>query len=101
MVHGRDHDNRSTHIRSRYNNTPEDPESLPDQRPSPHRGAEGGSRSAPTPRAARREAERHRLERERGHFAAGEGGLTAATEAPEVTRREIDEAAREADRKVR
>ncbi len=100
MVHGKDHDQRSAHVRaSRSNNTPlEDPED--EDTGSQVSGPEGGSRPAPTQRAAEREAERHRLERERGRFAAGEGGLPNAIRLPSVTREELEEAAREADRKT-
>ncbi len=110
MQHGRDHDNRSVHVRSsRHNNTPDDPETegLDVESSEPRelealeeRGPKGGSRPAPTRRAAEREAERHRLERERGRFAAGEGGLPNAIRLPSVTREELEEAAREADRKT-
>ena len=101
MVHGKDHDQRSAHVRaSRSNNTPlEDPED--EDTGSRHSGPEGGSRPAPTQRAAEREAERHRLERERGRFAAGEGGLRNDVRAPGVTREKLAEAVREADEKVR
>jgi hypothetical protein len=100
MEHGKDHDERSLHVRApRSNNTPpDDPES--EDSGSRLSGAEGGSRPAPTRRAAEREAERHRLERERGRFAAGEGGLRNDVRAPSVTRDDLEEAAREADRTV-
>jgi hypothetical protein len=56
MVHGRDHDNRSAHVRpSRHNNTPDDPESEPavEARPSA-----GELPPAPTRRAQENEAQR-------------------------------------------
>jgi hypothetical protein len=98
MEHGRDHDNRLVHFpRNRHNNTPPDEESEVVREP---RGPEAGAHVAPTRRAAEREAERHRLEREQGRFAAGEDGLARDVRAPSVTREKLDEAAREADRAV-
>lgn len=98
MEHGRDHDNRSVRFgKNRHNNTPPDEES--DLLTGP-RGLEGGSRPAPTQRAAEREAERHRLEREQGRFAAGEDGLARDVRAPSVTREKLDQAAENADRAV-
>jgi hypothetical protein len=57
MQHGRDHDNRSVHIRfHRHNNTPDDPESEP-----PHVAqGEGELPPAPTRRAQEHEMERRR-----------------------------------------
>ena len=98
MVHGRDHDNRSVrHGKNRHNNTPPDEES---ERLTEPRGPESGSRPAPTQRAAEREAERHRLERAEGRFAAGEDGLERDVRAPSVTREKLDEVAKLADRAV-
>jgi hypothetical protein len=55
MEHGRDHDNRSTHVRfHRHNNTPDDPESEP---PLVAHAA-GELPPAPTRRAQEFEAER-------------------------------------------
>jgi len=59
-----------------------------------------GADVAPTERAARREQERHRLEREMGRTPAGEGGKTRDERTSEVTRERLEEAARAADRKV-
>jgi hypothetical protein len=59
-----------------------------------------GSDVAPTKRAEERERERHRLERELGRTPAGEEGLVHDRRAPGVTREDLDEAAREADRRV-
>ena len=98
MQHGRDHDNRSKLDRSRHNNTPPDPESEPSPEPT---GAEAGSRPAPTRRAAEREAMRHQLERERGRFAAGEGGIEHDVRAPGVTREDLEQAARDADELIK
>ena len=99
MEHGRNHDERQykrTH--ERYSNVP------PDEDKSKNLGAEksgpeGGSRPAPTRKAEAREAERHRLEREMGRFAAGEGGIER-DERVDVSREQLDEAARDADRAV-
>jgi len=56
MVHGRDHDNRSLHVRnSRHNNTPDDPESEPPR--EAHTG-QGELPPAPTRRAQESEAQR-------------------------------------------
>ncbi len=98
MVHGRDHDNRSVrHHKNRRSNTPPDEESENLVGP---RGPEAGAKPAPTRRAAEREAERHRLERAEGRFAAGEDGLEREVRAPSVTREKLDEAAEKADRAV-
>lgn len=59
-----------------------------------------GADVAPTERAARREQERHRLERQMGRTPAGVGGKVRDERTPEVTRDRLDDAARAADRKV-
>jgi hypothetical protein len=59
-----------------------------------------GADVAPTKRAEERERERHRLERELGRTPAGEEGLVHDRRAPGVSREGLDEAAREADRRV-
>lgn len=59
-----------------------------------------GSDVAPTARAAEREQERHRLERELGRIPAGEDGHVVERRAADVTREALDEAAAEADRHV-
>jgi hypothetical protein len=59
-----------------------------------------GSDVAPTKRAEARERERHRIEREIGHTPAGEEGLVRGRNAPGVSREDLDEAARRADRRV-
>ncbi|HVX96821.1 MAG TPA: hypothetical protein VHK47_18035 [Polyangia bacterium] len=59
-----------------------------------------GSDVAPTKRAEARERERHRIEREIGHTPAGEEGLIRGRNAPGVSREDLDEAARRADRRV-
>jgi hypothetical protein len=98
MEHGRDHDNRYVHFpRNRHNNTPFDEEVEVIREP---RGPAEGAHVAPTRRAIEREAERHRLERENGRFAAGEDGLQRDVRAPSVTREKLDEVAKEADRVV-
>jgi hypothetical protein len=59
-----------------------------------------GSDVAPTKLAEERERERHRLERERGRTPAGEDGHIRGVQAEGVTREDLDEIAREADRRV-
>src|SRR4051812_49195681 len=98
MEHGRDHDERrqkhseQDKRENRANNTPPDEE----RRPAGF-GPQHGSEPAPTEQAARREAERHRLEREMGHHAAGTDGYETQTEDEPVSREELDDAARQAD----
>jgi hypothetical protein len=60
-----------------------------------------GADVAPTPRAAERERIRHREERKRGRMAAGTGENLRDRREPEVTRDDLDEAARLADEAVR
>lgn len=59
-----------------------------------------GADVAPTKLAEARERERHRIERSIGHTPAGEDGLIHGRNAPGVSREQLDEAAREADRRV-
>jgi hypothetical protein len=59
-----------------------------------------GSDVAPTRRAEERERERHRLERALGRAPAAEDGKIHDQRAAGVTREELDEAARQADRNV-
>ena len=111
MQHGRSHDERqckAPHPRS--NNVPVDEDTLleteliPTGRHGatvPAESAGHGSECAPTKQAEARERERHRLEREIGRVAAGEAdGLPHDVRAPGLTRDRIDEAAREADRRI-
>ena len=132
MDHGRDHENRQSHSRSRANNTPPtDPTAKSEQQMiqgkghsvpndglvgaqafhgrhtkdsahdnDPARRTGSGSDVAPTRLAEEREQERHRLERELGRTPAGEAGRAHDQRTPEVTRAALDEAAREADRRV-
>jgi hypothetical protein len=58
-----------------------------------------GSEVAPTKQAAEREHERHALEREIGRVAAG-GDTSTEVRSAGATRERLDEAAREADRRV-
>jgi hypothetical protein len=96
MEHGRDHDERTQKVREhRYNNTPPDPD-LEEAAP-----AHNGSEAAPTPQAARREAERHRIEREMGHHAAGTEGYVEQVRPSTVSRDDLDNAARRADEAVK
>lgn len=59
-----------------------------------------GSACAPTRQAAERERVRHDLEREVGRIPAGMEGVVREMREPGVTREALDEAAREADRRV-
>jgi hypothetical protein len=101
MEHGRDHDERRQKHReeakreNRASNTPPDPEAEATGATSRH-----GAEAAPTERAARREAERHRLEREMGHHAAGTNGYAEQTQDEPLSRERLDEAARRADEAV-
>jgi hypothetical protein len=61
----------------------------------------GGAVVAPTERAAVRERERHKLQREAGVVAAGEEGNLRQRRAPTASRKSLDDAARDADRKVK
>jgi hypothetical protein len=90
MEHGRSHEGRELHVRSpRTNDTPrEDLERQP--------GSEG-SEYAPTRKAAEREHERHRIERDLGRTAAGTHGAVRGTRDVTITREHLDEAARIAD----
>jgi hypothetical protein len=59
-----------------------------------------GSDVGPTKRAAERERERHRLERELGRTPAGEEGLIRGRRAENVSREDLDQAAGKADEHV-
>jgi hypothetical protein len=78
----------------------------PDSAASDEEGEEGdeptgaGSDVAPTRLAEQRERERHRLERERGRIPAGEGGAIHEKRSPNLTRQDLDDVQREADRRV-
>jgi hypothetical protein len=75
----------------------------PDSDASDEEGDEptaAGSDVAPTRLAGQRERERHRLERERGRTPAGEGGAIHERRSPNVTREDMEEVQREADRRV-
>lgn len=62
--------------------------------------APSGSDEAPTEKAAERERERHALERDLGRTPGGKDGQMRDHRSPDVTREDLDEAAREADRRV-
>jgi len=102
VEHGRGHDERRQKHReepkreNRASNTPPDTEEESIEA-GPRRGAE----AAPTERAMRREAERHRLEREMGHHAAGTDGYRELTEDQPLSREALAEAARRADESVK
>ena len=90
MEHHRSHEGRELHVRpSRTNDTPRED-------PNRQRGSEG-SEYAPTRKAAEREHERHRIERDLGHTAAGTHGALRGTRDSTITRANLDEAARIAD----
>jgi len=59
-----------------------------------------GSEVAPTRKAEERERARHREERKRGRMAAGIGENQRDRREPNVTREDLDEAARAADEEV-
>lgn len=60
-----------------------------------------GSNYAPTAVGTERERERHRQERKRGHIAAGTEGNERGLRLPDVTASDLEEAASEADERVR
>ncbi len=62
--------------------------------------ASSGTDAAPTAKAAERERERHAIERELGRTPAGQMGQKRDHRSPNVTREQLEEAAREADRRV-
>jgi hypothetical protein len=105
MPQGHDHDERIQKFGAgtRSNNTPPDDDDT--DLDGDAQEAEGaapekiGSEVAPTKQAEARERERHRLEREAGRIPGGEG-VARDTRAPGVTREDLDEAARQADRNV-
>lgn len=98
MEHGKDHDQRSAHVRQKFHQRtpPEDPiEANIDER---HAGANHGAEPAPTRKAAEREAERHRREREElGVHAAGTDGHARQERPDDVSRQDLDELQREVD----
>jgi hypothetical protein len=102
MAHGKDHDERIQKYGAgtRSNNTPPDDDVEIDvSEPAPAHQMKAGADVAPTKLAEERERERHRLEREIGRTPGGEGVLRD-TRAPGVTREKLEQAAREADRRV-
>lgn len=66
----------------------------------PARRTGGGSDVAPTKQAEAREQQRHRLERQLGRTPAGEAGLHHDRRSADVTPADLEQAAREADRRV-
>jgi hypothetical protein len=76
----------------------DEPTQVDGQRPP--EDAASGSEAAPTKRAEDRERERHSLERQIGRTAAGTAGAVKDTRRADVTRKDLDEAAKEADRRV-
>jgi hypothetical protein len=77
-----------------------DEDQLQDPSPEGEEPAYPGSDVAPTKLAEERERERHRLERALGRTPAGEDGQIRDQRTANVTRQALDQAAREADRKV-
>lgn len=124
MQHGRNHDQRQSHAsHPRANNTPPDgPDAeleaemlrsgrgevtvsnrdvtIDETGDLSDRIESGGAEPAPTARATQREHERHALERGLGRVPGGEEGHLRDTRRAGVTRQALDEAAREADRRV-
>lgn len=103
MAHGKDHDEREQKFGAgtRSNNTPPGGDESVDididgEEAAPEKI---GSEVAPTKQAEERERERHRLERELGRVPAGEGSLHDRR-APGVTREDLEDAAKQADRNV-
>jgi hypothetical protein len=122
MQHGRDHEGREQKAKHRRNNVGKgdviEPEALTPGTPPQHlygahqeRFAPGseldepepvgdGAEVGPTRRAEERERLRHREERKRGRMTAGSGENLRDRREPELTREDLDEAARTADRAV-
>lgn len=127
MRHGRDHQEREQRLKqNRSNNTPEQQSfeaellkggrtgGIPNQRvfgSNEERFAPAseldeaepvadGSEYAPTKQAEERERERHRQERKLGRIAAGTGENVRDRRDPEVSREDLEQAARAADEKV-
>jgi hypothetical protein len=96
MESGRDHEARLQRHGSRINQELAKGEE-PVEEPEPH---PTGSEPAPTRKATERERIRHQLEHEAGRFAAGEAGRLRDEREADVTRADLDAAAREADRRV-
>ena len=89
MEHHRSHERREEHVHpSRSNDS---------YRDAPERRGSEGSECAPTRKATEREHERHRIERDLGHTAAGTHGSLRGTRDAAITRANLDEAARIAD----
>jgi len=113
MNHGRDHQEREQKVKARRANSPEE-EGLQAgrRRGTPPQGVVGaqtgrfeqpgqtrdGSEVAPTARAEQRERIRHQEERMIGRRAAGIGDNLRDRREGSVSRAELDEAARMADR---
>jgi hypothetical protein len=77
MENGKNHEQRSAHVRApRHNNTPP-------VETAPSRSGGHGSEVAPTPKAVEENAIRHAEEEANGHFAAGVDGRTKAIDVPE------------------
>lgn len=126
MRHGRSHEEREQKVgRDRRGTTPESKDAarlgMSAKGGTPHQRVFGahnerfargedldepeptgsGSDVAPTERAARREQERHRIERRLGRMAAGSDENLRDRREPGVSRETLDKAAREADEKVK
>ena len=95
MTHGRNHDERQFKSEPRVADLGGESE-REDGPPLTHMGSE----VAPTEKAAQREAERHARERQLGRVAGGTSGAEREYRAADVTREDLEEAAREADRRV-
>jgi hypothetical protein len=95
MIHGRDHQEREQKI----GGPPGGPSSNDGDEAEPVAAAPpgNGSQVAPTARATERERVRHEEERKRGRMAAGVDDNPRDRREPEVTREDLEEAARVAD----
>src|SRR3954469_3015607 len=100
MNHGRDHQERDYKLAA--GTTDVAAEATYDEEDEGERAEAGpdGSEVAPTARAAERERIRHEEERKRGRMAAGVGENLRDRREPEVTRADLEDAARAADEAV-
>lgn len=103
MNHGRNHDEREQKL-GLPRELEIDREVIADEESELEEGRAlrkvDGSEVAPTRKAEAREHERHRLERERGRVPSSQEDDRRDHRTRDVTRQVLDEAAREADRRV-
>jgi hypothetical protein len=99
MNHGRDHQEREQKLA--VGETDVAAEDLEEDEEQVASAADiDGAEVAPTARAAERERVRHREERKRGRMAAGVGDNLRDRREPELTRDDLEAAARAADEAV-